>query len=480
MTAKRIHYISLGCPKNRVDTEVMVGVGTHEGYQVEPDPAQAEVIVVNTCGFIDAAKQESIDTILDMSRMKETGKCQTLVVAGCLSQRYGAELAREMPEVDYFLGSSDMLKLGEILARQDARSQAQSQKLWVGNPADYVYRASDPRVLSQNSFSAYVKIAEGCNRSCSFCAIPSFRGKQRSRHAQDISREVTALAAQGVREVNLISQDTMSYGRDLHGKPTLSALVRALGDIDQVKWIRLFYLYPEKLTDDLIELLAHHPKVLPYIDMPLQHASDPMLRRMRRGHGGKRLYQVVETLRARVANATWRTAFIVGHPGETEQDFQELYEFARWAQFDRMGVFLYSSEDGTRSATMPDAVPRAVARARQRKLLSLQRRISKAKNRALVGQTVEVLVEGISDESEFLLQGRHRGQAPEIDGHVILANGEAQPGEIRQALVQAASEYDLVADLLSREGTLDRPPPGLGASGAAPARKPRTALRVVS
>lgn len=456
--SKTIHFISLGCPKNRVDTEVMLGVSDNSGYRLVQEPSEAEVIVVNTCGFIESAKAESIDTILEMSAYKAQGKCQQLVVAGCLSQRYGSELERDLPEVDYFLGSSDMLKLGTILNRDTKQEQV---RMGVGNPAEYLYQASHPRLLSGPRHSAYVKIAEGCSRKCSFCAIPSFRGKQRSRSIEDLVLEAERLADMGVVELNVISQDTVSYGRDLAEEVSLSKLVQALGEIPKLRWIRLFYLYPEKLTQELIELLAHHPKILPYVDMPLQHASDAMLRRMRRGHGGDRLRSVVERLRNEIPQLTFRTAFIAGHPGESEADFEELCEFVRWAEFDHMGVFLYSHEEGTHSGAMTDLVERKIAEKRQRKLMTLQRSISRRKLKRWVGQTLEVLVEAESDESEFLLQGRHRGQAPDIDGHVILANGTAQPGEVRKALVTASTDYDLVANLYGAEATQPELPPGV-------------------
>lgn len=454
---KTIHFVSLGCPKNRVDTEVMLGVGAGEGYRIVPDPAEAEVIVVNTCGFIGPAKEESIDTILEMGSYKEAGSCKKLVVSGCLSQRYPEELAKEMPEVDYFLGSSDMLKLGAVLRATEDHPLA---RVLVGNPADYTFRATDPRLPSMATHSAYVKIAEGCSRKCSFCIIPQMRGTQRSRPVEDVVREVEQLVERGTQEINLVSQDTISYGRDLkEDGRNLSHLVRALGEVRGLKWLRLFYLYPEKLTEELIELIGQHPKVLPYVDMPLQHASDRMLKIMRRGHGPDRQRRLVERMRKEIPNLTFRTAFIVGHPGETEADFEELCSFVKWAEFEHVGVFKYSTEEGTRSATLDEEVPARTIAARHRKLMQIQRPISRKKMRAMVGQTIEVLVEGVSDESEFLLEGRHRGQAPDIDGKVYLANGEAKPGEIRKALVTDAADYDLVADLLPRDGSaLDRPP----------------------
>jgi ribosomal protein S12 methylthiotransferase len=447
---RTVHFVSLGCAKNRVDTEVMLGISDEHGLEVVDDPAAAEVIVVNTCGFIGPAKEESVDTVLEMARYKEAGSCAKLVVTGCLVQRYSTALATEMPEVDHFLGSSDMPKLGRVL-------RGEGERLMVGNPAEWSMRATDPRRLTQRGHSAYVKIAEGCNRTCSFCAIPSIRGKQRSRPLEDVVREVEMLAAQGVVEANLVSQDTVAYGRDLDDRPNLAKLVAAVADVVGIHWVRLHYLYPETLGPDLLDVLAGHPNVLPYIDMPLQHASDAILRRMRRGHGGRRVYDTIERLRRALPEMVFRTTFIVGHPGESEADFGELLDLVRFAEFDHVGVFLYSHEEGTASGEMDDLVPARIARARQRKLLALQQKISRRKLRARIGSELEVLVDGVDEESELLLEGRWWGQAPEVDGKVHLANGSAKPGEIRRAFVTAAADHELVADLLDPSGRRSSP-----------------------
>lgn len=464
--ARTIHFVSLGCAKNRVDTEVMLGVSDRSGFSVVDDPASAEVIVVNTCGFIGPAKEESIETILQMGILKRAGTCNKLVVAGCLSQRYPGELASELPEVDHFLGSSDMLKLASVL-------EGKGERMMVGHPAQYTMRADDPRMLTGATHRAYMKIAEGCNRECSFCAIPSFRGKQRSRPIGDLVREAGILAAAGVVELNLISQDTIAYGRDLAEQGSLADLLAALGDVDGIRWVRSHYLYPETLTDRLIEVFATHPKVLPYVDMPLQHASDSMLRAMRRGHGGERMYQVVERLRRAMPDLVFRTTFIVGHPGETDEDFDELRRFVQWAEFDHVGVFLYSPEEGTRSGEMSGAVDEEVAQARAAELMSLQRPISRARLELRIGTELDVLVEGVSDESEWLLQGRWWGQAPEVDGSVYLANGTALPGEIRRVLVTDAADYDLMADFVDATGRRDAPP------DAKDPRNPKVKLRTL-
>jgi len=463
---RTIHFVSLGCAKNRVDTEVMLGVSDQSGFEVVEDPAEAEVIVINTCGFIGPAKEESINTILQMSEHKESGTCDKLVVAGCLSQRYPDELAGDLPEVDHFLGSSDMLKLKRVLG-------GASDRMLVGNPAQYTMRADDPRILTGATHRAYVKIAEGCNRECSFCAIPSFRGKQRSRTIADLVREAERLAATGVVELNLISQDTIAYGRDLAERESLAELLAALGDVDGIEWVRAHYLYPEKLTDPLVEVLSQHDKVLPYVDMPLQHASDNMLRAMRRGHGGDRMYKVVERLRRAIPDLVFRSTFIVGHPGETDEDFDELRRFVEWAELDHVGVFLYSPEEGTRSGEMSGSVDAAVAKARHAELMDVQRPISRGRLDLRVGTELDVLVEGVSDESEWLLQGRWWGQAPEVDGSVYLANGTALAGEIRRVLVTDAADYDLMADFIDASGGRDAPP------DAKDPRRPKVKLRTL-
>lgn len=444
---RTIHFVSLGCPKNRVDTEIMLGVSGEAGYQHVDDPSNAEVIVVNTCGFVEAAKQESIDTILALSDMKQTGACKKLVVTGCLSQRYPEELNKGLPEVDHFLGSSDMLVLGRVL------TQNKVPKMLVGNPADHLARASDPRVLTQHRHYAYLKIAEGCSRKCSFCAIPSFRGTQRSRPIDDVVTEAKQLAAQGVVELNVISQDTISYGKDLGDKgqrPTLVQLAHALSDVEGIEWVRLFYLYPEAFSDELIELLGAGGKVVPYVDMPMQHATDRMLKLMRRGYNEKKQRELIERLRA-VDGLCIRSAFIIGHPGETDKDFEQLCDFVRASELDHVGVFRYSHEDGTHSGTMEDLVAPELIEERANELMAIQQKISKKRLKARVGEEITVLVEGESDESELLLQGRHQGQAPEVDGVVILTNGSAEPGELRRAKITHATEYDLVAKLLGED-----------------------------
>ncbi len=441
MPDRTIHFVSLGCPKNRVDSEVMLGVAQRAGFKHVTEAADAQVIVVNTCGFVEDAKQESIDTVLSLARMKTEGRCERLIVTGCLSQRYPQELSEGMPEVDHFLGSSDMLRLEQVLA-------GTADRILVGNPASWVIRSSDPRTLTMRGGTAYVKIAEGCDRTCGFCVIPKLRGRQRSRTKDDIVREVEQLAASGVVEVNLVSQDTIAFGRDLKDERfSLADVLESVAEVPGIRWARLHYLYPEKLDPRLIELLAHHPRVLPYVDMPLQHAAESMLRRMRRGHGGARLRGLVEQLRANIPGLVFRSAFIVGHPGETEEEFEELLQFVRWAELDRVGVFRYSDEVGTPSHELGHKVPTRVAKARAHKLSEVQRRISKRKNRELVGSRLEILIEGPSEESELVMVGRHAGQAPGVDGCVFVSGGPVAPGQMRIGTVTHASDYDLVVEI---------------------------------
>jgi ribosomal protein S12 methylthiotransferase len=447
MTPRKIHFVSLGCVKNRVDTEVMLGVADRAGWKLVGEADEAEVIVVNTCGFIGEAKKESIDTILELAEYKRAGTCKKLVVTGCLAQRYASDLAAQMPEVDHLLGSSDMLKLERVLA-------GDAERVLVGNPADWVVRAADPRVVTQTRASAWLKIAEGCNRTCAFCVIPQIRGKQRSRSADDVVAEAERLVAEGAIELNLVSQDTVAWGRDRpqDERTALAELVRRVADVRGIRWVRLFYLYPETLDDALVELLAQHPRVVPYVDMPLQHASDAMLKRMRRGHGRDRQRRVVERLRDRVPGLTFRTAFIVGHPGETQADFDELCEFVSWARFEHAVVFRYSDEETCAAFGMADKVSPLVTANRARKLAALQRRIAREKNRALIGKELDVLVEGASEEHDLVMKGRHAGQAPDVDGSVYLSEGEARAGEMRRVRIAQASDWDLVGELLDEPG----------------------------
>jgi ribosomal protein S12 methylthiotransferase len=444
-----VHFVSLGCPKNRVDTEVMLGHTSDAGHTVVAAPEQADVIVVNTCGFIGEAKQESIDAILEMARHKEAGTCRRLVVAGCLSQRYPRELADEMPEVDHFIGTDEVGQIADAIA-------GSTRRVHVAETPRFLYDDIAPRRPSMATHTAYVKIAEGCDRPCAFCIIPKLRGPQRSRQPDSVVREATALAAAGTKEICLVAQDLTTYGTDLDpdAPPTLESLLAQLAQVDGLRWIRLHYAYPSACTDGLLDVMAREPRVAKYLDVPIQHIDSDVLKSMRRGYGERAVRQLCERVRTRVPGATLRTTFIVGHPGETDQAFARLCDFVREASLDRVGVFNYSREEGTVAALLPGRVPKKEIDARRRELLRIQRDISKKKLRALLGQSIEVLVEGPSDESEYLLMGRHEGQAPEIDGQVYLSlpehAGDAPApaaGALVRATVTHTAEYDLAATI---------------------------------
>lgn len=439
---KSLYMMTLGCPKNRVDSEVMLGTLNQRGYQLVEDAKDAEVIVVNTCAFLKAAEQESVDNILELAEYKQTGKCETLVVTGCLVQRHGEGLSKDLPEVDHFLGTSAYVQIGDLLAAEASPRQV------IPDP-EYIHTAAVPKVNSMPGYTAYLKISEGCDNKCAFCIIPKLRGLQRSRPIADIVKEAKQLADAGVMELNLVAQDLTAYGHDLEGKPKLHDLLRELVKVD-VKWIRLHYAYPRVFTDELIELMATEPKIAKYLDMPLQHASDKLLRSMKRGRDSAFLKQLLAKLRTRVEGLTFRTSLIVGLPGETEEDFELLKDFVKELRFERLGVFQYSDEEGTAAYEMENKVPKKTIERRWREVMAIQKRISREQNKKLIGKRLEVLVEGVSPESEHLLVGRHAGQAPDIDGQVFINDGMAYPGELVTVEVTEAHDYDLVAKVVER------------------------------
>jgi len=446
-----VHFVSLGCPKNRVDTEVMLGHTEEAGHQLVAAPETAEVIVVNTCGFIGEAKQESIDAILEMARHKQAGTCKRLVVAGCLSQRYPKELAVEMPEVDQFLGTDEVGAIAKAISGTIARLSV------VDTPA-YLYDDAAPRRRSQAPHSAYVKIAEGCDRPCAFCIIPKLRGPQRSRAPESVMREARDLASGGTREICLVAQDLTTYGTDLPNAdsadaPRLATLLRALAGIEALGWIRLHYAYPTACSDELLDVIGGEPRVAKYLDVPIQHVDSAVLKAMRRGYGERQVRDLVARFRQRVPNGTFRTTFIAGHPGETDAAFQSLCDFVREADLDHVGIFNFSREEGTVSGMLPKRVPQKEIDARRRELLRIQREVSKKKLRAMRDRTLRILVEGASDESEYLLMGRHEGQAPEIDGQVYLSLSPdavaPAAGTFVDARVTHSAEYDLAAEIIN-------------------------------
>lgn len=446
--SRRVHVISLGCPKNRVDSEVMVGKLQADDYTLVDDPEEADVIVVNTCSFIQPATEESVETVLEMARLKEEGHLDKLVVTGCMVQRYGRSLEGELPEVDYFLGTGEYHRITDVLAAR----QADAVRSYVDTPL-YIHDEMAPRVNSWSSASAYLKISEGCDHRCAFCIIPTLRGRLRSRTIASLVAEARRLAAEGVVELNLISQDSTAYGRDLGREAGgLGELMQALSEVDGIHWIRLHYAYPHGLPAGLLEQLANNPKVVPYLDIPLQHASGPMLKAMRRGVTRAGQERILDRVREHVPDITIRSTFIVGFPGETDEDFRELCDFIEKQAFDHVGVFTYFQEEGTPAATLPDQVPDEIKQARQAELMALQARVSAEKLKSLVGSVVDVLVEGVSDESELLLRGRTARQAPDVDGQVYIVSppDDAAIGQIRPLRVTRTGEYDLVGELIKR------------------------------
>jgi ribosomal protein S12 methylthiotransferase len=445
----RVYLHTLGCPKNRVDSEVMLGTLTEAGYRLVQDPAKAEVIVVNTCGFIESAKVESVEAIVELAEWKREGRCKKLVVAGCLVQRHAEELSRELPEVDHFIGTGAYQDIARVVA------DAQSARLVVPDP-DFVHSASSPRINSLPSHTAYLKIAEGCDNACAFCIIPKLRGAQRSRPVDDLVAEAEQLAAQGTIELSLVAQDLTAYGQDLPGQVRLLHLLPALCRVEGIRWIRLHYAYPRDFPVALMEAIADQPKIVKYLDMPLQHSSDRLLRAMKRGRDSTFLRELLAKLRRKVPGLALRTSLIVGLPGESDADFQDLLSFVEEQRFERLGVFEYSAEEGTPAAEMDGQLPASLKRERFQRIMELQRDISAAHQQAMIGRTVEVLVEGRAEETEHLLAGRHAQQAPEIDGITYLNDGVAYPGEIVKVEVTDASDYDLVGRVVGRDATRPR------------------------
>lgn len=443
---ERVHLVSLGCSKNRVDSEVMVGKLMANRYELVDDPAGADVIIVNTCSFIQPATEESIETVLSMAKLKEEGRCRKLVVTGCMVQRYGAALEGELPEVDAFVGTGEYHRIAEILESRGT----DAPRSYIDVPM-YIHDEMAPRVNSWARHSAYLKISEGCDHRCTFCIIPKLRGKLRSRTIESLTAEALRLVSEGVREINIISQDTTAYGRDLYGAPKLDALLRSLATIEGLDWIRLHYAYPIGLPDSLLRTMAEEPKVVRYLDMPLQHASGRMLRLMKRGVTREGQERILDRVRQFVPNIAIRTTFIVGFPGETEEDFAELMDFVRAQRFTRVGVFTYFQEEGTPAAELPDQVDEDVKKDRQRRLMELQAEISEDQHEELMDQIVPVMLDGVSEESELVLVGRMASQAPDVDGQVFIANGSAglRAGQIVQCRITQATAYDLAAEVVS-------------------------------
>src|SRR5256714_13214141 len=444
---KKVGFISLGCPKNLVDSEVMMGQLKQNGYQITANAADAETVVVNTCGFIDSAKKESIDTILEAAQLKTSGRAKRLIVAGCLVERYRDELKSEIPEVDAFIGTN---QINDILAVCDPKTDTRSLPVVsLGNQsATYLYDESTPRVLATPSHYAFIKIAEGCDRPCAFCFIPQMRGHFRSRRFGSIVAEAHQLAEEGVKELILVAQDSSRYGEDLGKQDALAHLLRELSHTDGIEWVRVMYTYPTHVSDGFLDVLAQEPKAVKYLDMPLQHASQNVLRLMKQGGNRPSLERLIERVRKQVPGIGVRTTFITGFPGETEEDFTELMTFVQNAEFDRVGVFTYSDEEGTPAFDLPNKVDPKIAERRRRQLMKEQSRIAKRKHKAMIGETVQVMFEGESTESDLLWQGRMETQAPDIDGCVLINDAPegvvSQAGQLVNVLITEALDYDML------------------------------------
>jgi ribosomal protein S12 methylthiotransferase len=440
----KVGFVSLGCPKNLVDSEVMMGELVAHGHELTTHPDQADALVVNTCSFIDPAKKESIDTILEMAEYKKIGRAQRLIVAGCLVERYRDDIRKNMPEVDAVIGTNE---IGSIVAICEGIAA-------TPNPIEpYLYHDLTPRVLATPKHFAYIKIAEGCDHPCTFCVIPQYRGAFRSRRFESVISEATRLFSQGVREIALIGQDTTCFGEDLGLTDGLATLLARLAQIETPleKWIRFLYAYPNKVTQKLLDTIVAHPALVKYIDMPLQHASAPVLKRMKRGASGEIFLRLIERIRRTIPGIAIRTSMIVGFPGETAEDFETLRQFVEAAQFDRLGVFSYSDEDSSSSFHLDGKVDARTIYNRKRSLMATQRKVSKARNRRLVGQEVSILVEGRSKETDLLWEGRMPSQAAEIDGVTLINDyegSEPRAGEIRRLRITEAHDYDVVGTLL--------------------------------
>ena len=448
---KKVGFVSLGCPKNLVDSEVMMGQLIKAGYEITNNPDEADTVVVNTCGFIESAKAESIEAILEATNAKANGKAQRVIVAGCLVERYRDDLMKELPDVDAFIGTNEV---GRILeAADETKNFKELPLMTIGNKtATYLYDFDTPRHRATDSFTAFIKIAEGCDRPCAFCSIPQMRGSFRSRRFGSILKEAEDLAKQGVKEVVLIAQDSSRFGEDLGEVDALAKLIRALGEIKDLEWIRVMYAYPTHISDAFLAAIAETPKAVKYLDMPLQHGSRNVLKLMKRGGTRESLEKLIRRVRAQVPGITIRTTFITGFPGETEEDFEELMTFVRNCEFDNVGVFTYSDEEGTPAFDLPNKVDTKTMKRRRATLMKEQAKISKRKNKEKIGKTFKVIFEGYSQESDLLFQGRLEGQAQEIDGYILIndmpENLEPKIGEFYNVRITQAHDYDLIGEII--------------------------------
>lgn len=443
----KLALISLGCSKNLVDSEHYLGIlSKRKGMELTSELSEADIVIVNTCGFIGDAKEESIETILEVSEFKETGNLKKLIVAGCLAQKYSEEILKELPEVDAVIGTGDIDKIEKVVDEI-----LENKKVVETKNMTFLANANTERVLTTASHTAYLKISEGCNRACTYCIIPQMRGRLRSRSIEDIVEEAKRLVASGVREINLLAQETTEYGIDLYGDKKLAALMKELCKIEGLKWLRTYYMHPEYVTDELIEVMKSEEKICKYFDVPIQHVSDNILRNMARAKSGEQVKDVLNRIRKAIPEATIRTTLIVGFPGETEENFQELMDYVREFEFDYAGVFKYSREEDTVAYNLPNQVPEEIKEKRYAELVNLQSEIAERKNRRLLGEEIEVMIDGVSSESEYLLQGRIKRQALEIDGKVLTTDGTAKPGEIVKVKFEQNFEYDFVGPIVENE-----------------------------
>lgn len=443
----KLALISLGCSKNLVDSEHYLGIlSNRKQMELTSDVADADIVIVNTCGFIGDAKKESIETMLEVGELKQTGKLKKLIVAGCLAQKYSEEILNEMPEVDAVIGTGDIDKIESLVDEI-----LKDKKVVETSNINFLANAQTERIRTTAPHTAYLKISEGCNRHCTYCIIPQMRGRLRSRTIEDIVEEAKNMVASGVREINLLAQETTEYGIDIYGDKKLAALMRELCKIEGLKWIRAYYMHPEYITDELIQTIKEEEKICKYFDVPIQHVSDNILQNMARAKSGKQVKDVLARIRTAIPDATIRTTLIVGFPGETEENFQELRDFVEEFKFDYAGVFKYSREEDTVAYKLPNQVDEEVKERRYADLVNLQSEIAEKKNRKLLGSIVDVMIDGVSTESEYLLEGRTRGQALEIDGKVLTTDGTARPGEIVKVKIEQNFEYDFIGPIVENE-----------------------------
>ncbi len=451
-TDKKVHFVSLGCPKNLVDSEIMLGSLMGDGYSVSENPEEAHTVIVNTCGFIEDSKKESIQKIIEMGELKEKGHLKKLVVAGCLTQRYKDELVEGLPEADLFVGSGAFQNIADILKNPGLDENGQVNKKFFHLPT-YLQEESTPRMNSQPSHRAYLKISEGCKKRCAFCAIPHIRGNLQSRSLDAVVAEAKLLVAGGVKELIVISHDFTDYGWDLKRKDAERTespytLLKRLSEESGAQWIRLLYLYPDGVGPDVVQLIKEKQNLLPYFDMPLQHINNEVLKRMNRRITREEIVECLDNIRSEIPEAVIRTQFIVGFPGETEEEFAELMAFVQEQNFDRVGCFQYSPEENTKAGTMPDQVDEATKKRRHDSLMEMQQTLSRKKQQAMIGRTLDVVVEGVSEETDLLLQGRTDMQAPDIDGIIYINEGQAEIGQIVKVEVTDAHDYDLVGRII--------------------------------